>query len=140
NPAQDRDKIEREDGLIGFEEEENKVIRRRKQTIERDINARSIKKATQTGVRCPARTHYSFLTLLIFNHGSAPGRTSAKACICTDTAGEGMKSSWPELVGKRGEEAKDIINRENTKVKAEIISEDAIVLAVVVCERVYVRS
>ncbi|CAN6909455.1 unnamed protein product, partial [Brassica oleracea] len=61
------------------------------------------------------------------------------ACICTDTAGEGMKSSWPELVGKRGEEAKDIIDRENTKVKAEIISEDAIVLAVVVCERVYVR-
>ncbi|KAG2260986.1 hypothetical protein Bca52824_068065 [Brassica carinata] len=37
-----------------------------------------------------------------------------------------MKSSWPELVGKRGEEAK-------------IISEDAIVMPVVVCERVYVR-
>lgn len=50
-----------------------------------------------------------------------------------------MKSSWPELVGRRGEEAKEIIDRENTKVTAEIISENAIVLAVVICDRVYVR-
>ncbi|CAH8323193.1 unnamed protein product [Eruca vesicaria subsp. sativa] len=57
---------------------------------------------------------------------------------CPDTAGEGMKSSWPELVGKRGEEAKEIIDRENTKVKAQIIAEDAIILPVLVCERVYV--
>lgn len=56
-----------------------------------------------------------------------------------DTAGEGMKSSWPELVGRRGEEAKEIIERENTKVTAEIISENADVLAVVICDRVYVR-
>lgn len=60
-------------------------------------------------------------------------------CICIETAGEGMKSSWPELVGKTGEEAKEIIDRENTKVKAQIISEDAIILTVVVCDRVLVR-
>ncbi|CAH8387327.1 unnamed protein product [Eruca vesicaria subsp. sativa] len=58
--------------------------------------------------------------------------------VCPDTAGEGMKSSWPELVGKRGEEAKEIIDRENTKVKAKIISEGAIIFPVIVCERVYV--
>ncbi|KAL9813028.1 putative proteinase inhibitor I13, potato inhibitor I [Arabidopsis thaliana] len=57
----------------------------------------------------------------------------------TDTAGEGMKISWPELVGRRGEEAKEIIDRENTKVTAKIISENAVVLAVVICDRVYVR-
>ncbi|EOA14303.1 hypothetical protein CARUB_v10027472mg [Capsella rubella] len=59
--------------------------------------------------------------------------------VCPDTAGEGMKSSWPELVGRRGDEAKEIIDRENTKVTAKIISENAIVLAVIVCDRVYVR-
>ncbi|KFK31710.1 hypothetical protein AALP_AA6G149000 [Arabis alpina] len=59
--------------------------------------------------------------------------------VCPDTAGEGMKSSWPELVGKTGEEAKEIIDRENTKITARIISEDAIILAVVVCDRVLVR-
>ncbi|ESQ44676.1 hypothetical protein EUTSA_v10003303mg [Eutrema salsugineum] len=58
--------------------------------------------------------------------------------VCPDTAGDGMKSSWPELVGRRGEEAKEIIDKENTKVTAKIISEDAIVLPVVVCDRVYV--
>ncbi|CAL9242165.1 unnamed protein product [Arabidopsis halleri] len=59
--------------------------------------------------------------------------------VCPDTAGEGMKTSWPELVGRRGEEAKEIIDKENTKVTAEIISENAVVLTVVVCDRVYVR-
>lgn len=59
-------------------------------------------------------------------------------CICIDIVGEGMKSLWFELVGKRGEEVKDIIDRENIKVKVEIIFEDVIVLVVVVCERVYV--
>ncbi|KAL1191315.1 Proteinase inhibitor [Cardamine amara subsp. amara] len=59
--------------------------------------------------------------------------------LCPDTAGEGMKSSWPELVGKRGEEAKEIIERENTKVTANIIPENAIVLGVLRCDNVYVR-
>ncbi|KAL1191318.1 Proteinase inhibitor [Cardamine amara subsp. amara] len=59
--------------------------------------------------------------------------------LCPETAGEGMKSLWPELVGKRGEEAKEIIERENTKVTANIIPENAIVLAVIICDNVYVR-
>ncbi|CAA7057362.1 unnamed protein product [Microthlaspi erraticum] len=59
--------------------------------------------------------------------------------VCPDTVGEGIKSSWPELVGRRGEEAKEIIERENTKVTARIISENAIVLTVVICDNVYVR-
>ncbi|XP_006281360.2 proteinase inhibitor [Capsella rubella] len=63
----------------------------------------------------------------------------SRSGVCQDTAGEGMKSSWPELVGRRGDEAKEIIDRENTKVTARIISEKAVVLTVVVCDRVYVR-
>ncbi|KAL1191313.1 Proteinase inhibitor [Cardamine amara subsp. amara] len=59
--------------------------------------------------------------------------------VCPETTGEGMKSSWPELVGRRGEEAKEIIERENTKVTAQIISEDAVVLTVIICDNVYVR-
>ncbi|CAN8232608.1 unnamed protein product [Cochlearia groenlandica] len=50
-----------------------------------------------------------------------------------------MKSIWPELVGKSGKEAKEIIDRENTKVKAKIIHEKAKVFTVFICDRVFVR-
>ncbi|XP_010528560.1 PREDICTED: inhibitor of trypsin and hageman factor-like [Tarenaya hassleriana] len=51
----------------------------------------------------------------------------------------GGKSSWPELVGKRGEEAKAIIEKENPNVTAEILSEDEMILTVIICTRVVVR-
>ncbi|KAG4148614.1 hypothetical protein ERO13_D05G296000v2 [Gossypium hirsutum] len=42
------------------------------------------------------------------------------------------KSSWPELVGTNGETAAATIERENLNVNAQIISDQAIVVPVVV--------
>ncbi|KAH7522170.1 hypothetical protein FEM48_Zijuj07G0109800 [Ziziphus jujuba var. spinosa] len=56
--------------------------------------------------------------------------------MSTDCQG---KSSWPELVGKEGKVAEEIIERENPLVDAIIIDQDAVVLPVFFCDRVWVR-
>ncbi|XVF83182.1 hypothetical protein PTKIN_Ptkin16aG0113400 [Pterospermum kingtungense] len=48
------------------------------------------------------------------------------------------KSSWPELFGTNGEEAAATIERENPNVDAQIILEGTFVLAIYLCNRVYV--
>ncbi|KAH7522166.1 hypothetical protein FEM48_Zijuj07G0109400 [Ziziphus jujuba var. spinosa] len=48
------------------------------------------------------------------------------------------KSSWPELVGKQGKEAEEIIERENPLVDAVIIDPNTSYLPVVLCDRVLV--
>ncbi|XVF23605.1 hypothetical protein REPUB_Repub13aG0053900 [Reevesia pubescens] len=48
------------------------------------------------------------------------------------------KSSWPELVGKKGEDAKETIEKENPHVNAEIVLEGTIVTADFLCTRVRV--
>ena len=50
------------------------------------------------------------------------------------------KDSWPELVGTNGSEAAEIIKRENETIKeVSVIHENDIVLAIYICDRVYVR-
>ncbi|KAH1064642.1 hypothetical protein J1N35_029629 [Gossypium stocksii] len=49
------------------------------------------------------------------------------------------KSSWPELLRTNGETAAATIERENLNVNAQIISDQAVVLPVVDCTRVWVR-
>ncbi|CAA7057361.1 unnamed protein product [Microthlaspi erraticum] len=56
------------------------------------------------------------------------------ASICEDPG----KSSWPELLETKGEYAKEVIERENPKMTAEIILEGTIVLEIYICTRVYV--
>ncbi|XVE68858.1 hypothetical protein DITRI_Ditri09bG0103500 [Diplodiscus trichospermus] len=48
------------------------------------------------------------------------------------------KSSWPELLGTKGEEAAAIIERENPNVNAEIVLEGTFVNPVFLCTRVRV--
>ncbi|KAM6565196.1 hypothetical protein CsatB_025194 [Cannabis sativa] len=48
------------------------------------------------------------------------------------------KSSWPELVGKNGEEAVKIIEEENENVKAVVILKGSIVTQDINCQRVRV--
>lgn len=48
------------------------------------------------------------------------------------------KSSWPELVGKDGEEAKATIERENPLVTANIVNEGSSVPLDYRCDRVWV--
>ncbi|KAG4201709.1 hypothetical protein ERO13_A05G295300v2 [Gossypium hirsutum] len=49
------------------------------------------------------------------------------------------KKSWPELLGTNGETTAATIERENVNVNAQIISDQAVVLAVVDCTRVWVK-
>eukprot|EP00541_Cyclophora_tenuis_P010312 CAMPEP_0116551044 /NCGR_PEP_ID=MMETSP0397-20121206/5751_1 /TAXON_ID=216820 /ORGANISM="Cyclophora tenuis, Strain ECT3854" /LENGTH=69 /DNA_ID=CAMNT_0004075917 /DNA_START=147 /DNA_END=356 /DNA_ORIENTATION=- len=49
------------------------------------------------------------------------------------------KSSWPEVVGKTGEEAVAIIQREDENVKAVIVPENAFVTMDYRTDRVRVR-
>ncbi|KAL0889092.1 hypothetical protein Bca101_013075 [Brassica carinata] len=55
------------------------------------------------------------------------------ASICEDPG----KSSWPELLETKGEYAKEVIERENPKMKAVIILEGT-VKKIFICSRVYV--
>lgn len=48
------------------------------------------------------------------------------------------KSSWPELVGVQGEVAKEIIERENPNVTAQIVEEGTRVDQQYICTRVWV--
>ncbi|XVF83178.1 hypothetical protein PTKIN_Ptkin16aG0113000 [Pterospermum kingtungense] len=48
------------------------------------------------------------------------------------------KSSWPELVGKKGEDAVEIIEKENPHVNAVIVLEGSVVTADFLCTRVRV--
>lgn len=48
------------------------------------------------------------------------------------------KSSWPELLGAKGEDAKEVIERENPKMKAVIILDGTAVPEIFICSRVYV--
>ncbi|EOA14315.1 hypothetical protein CARUB_v10027484mg [Capsella rubella] len=54
--------------------------------------------------------------------------------ICEDPG----KSSWPELIGTRGEYAKEVIERENPKMGAVIILDGTAVPEIFICSRVYV--
>ncbi|KAL1191317.1 Glu S.griseus protease inhibitor [Cardamine amara subsp. amara] len=56
------------------------------------------------------------------------------ATKCEDSG----KSSWPELMGTKGEYAKEVIERENPKMKAVIILQGTIMLAVIIPTRVIV--
>ncbi|KAL9282211.1 putative proteinase inhibitor I13, potato inhibitor I [Arabidopsis thaliana] len=56
------------------------------------------------------------------------------ASICEDPG----KSSWPELLGAKGEDAKEVIERENPKMKAVIILDGTVVPEIFICSRVYV--
>ncbi|XAR57366.1 hypothetical protein NMG60_11025486 [Bertholletia excelsa] len=38
------------------------------------------------------------------------------------------KSSWPELVGKNGDFAKKVVEKENSHVRAEIITPDVVAI------------
>ena len=49
------------------------------------------------------------------------------------------KNSWPEVVGKTGEEAKTVIETEDPGVKAEIIDENAFVTMDFRMDRVRIR-
>ncbi|KVH91310.1 inhibitor of trypsin and hageman factor-like [Cynara cardunculus var. scolymus] len=48
------------------------------------------------------------------------------------------KRSWPELVGKKGEHAEAIIEKENPSVNAEIIPEGIVIAQIYICNRVVV--
>ncbi|VVB07219.1 unnamed protein product [Arabis nemorensis] len=56
------------------------------------------------------------------------------ASICEDPG----KRSWPELLEKKGEYAKEVIERENPKMTAVIILDGTIVPEIFICDRVYV--
>ncbi|ESQ44675.1 hypothetical protein EUTSA_v10003342mg, partial [Eutrema salsugineum] len=57
------------------------------------------------------------------------------ASICEDPG----KSSWPELMGTKGKYAKEVIERENPKMKADIILDGtADPHEIFICSRVYV--
>ncbi|KAG7536597.1 Proteinase inhibitor I13 potato inhibitor I [Arabidopsis suecica] len=56
------------------------------------------------------------------------------ASICEDPG----KSSWPELLGAKGEDAKEVIERENPKMKAVIISDKTPIREIFICSRVLV--
>lgn len=48
------------------------------------------------------------------------------------------KNSWPELVGRNGEEAAEIIMRENPKVDAIVVKQGSVVTMDFRCDRVWV--
>ncbi|KAL1191319.1 Inhibitor of trypsin and hageman factor [Cardamine amara subsp. amara] len=54
--------------------------------------------------------------------------------ICQDPG----KSSWPELMGTKGEYAKEVIERENPKMKAVIILQGTGIPEIFICARVLV--
>ncbi|ESQ44674.1 hypothetical protein EUTSA_v10003305mg [Eutrema salsugineum] len=56
------------------------------------------------------------------------------ASICEDPG----KSSWPELMGTKGEYAKEVIERENPKMKADIILDGTAIPEIFICSRVIV--
>ncbi|KAL4199989.1 hypothetical protein AMTRI_Chr03g54120 [Amborella trichopoda] len=62
------------------------------------------------------------------------GETMAEQIMCK---GKG-KVAWPELVGAKGEKAKEIIERENHRVRAIILKDGSIVTMDYICERVRV--
>ena len=50
------------------------------------------------------------------------------------------KDSWPELVGRNGNEAVEIIKRENESLKeVRVIDEGLAVIGIYICDRVLVR-
>ena len=50
------------------------------------------------------------------------------------------KDSWPELVGRNGNEAAEIIKKENETIKeVSVIHENDPVLTIYICDRVLVR-
>ena len=50
------------------------------------------------------------------------------------------KDSWPELVGTNGNEAAEIIKRENESLKeVRVIDEGLAVIGIYICDRVLVR-
>ncbi|XVE68854.1 hypothetical protein DITRI_Ditri09bG0103100 [Diplodiscus trichospermus] len=48
------------------------------------------------------------------------------------------KSSWPELLGTKGEEAAATIERENPNVNAVIVTKETVILPLFLCTRVLV--
>ncbi|XWS07972.1 hypothetical protein CRYUN_Cryun41cG0036900 [Craigia yunnanensis] len=58
--------------------------------------------------------------------------------MASDECQDVGKSSWPELLGTKGEEAAATIERENPNVDAEIVLEGSFVLPVILCNKVRV--
>ncbi|KAL1191314.1 Glu S.griseus protease inhibitor [Cardamine amara subsp. amara] len=56
------------------------------------------------------------------------------ASMCEDLG----KESWPELMGTKGEYAKEVIERENPKMNAVIILDGTNIPFIYICDRVYV--